>query len=249
MDGILSPTDVAVGRLTLMLAVRSTYNIGRYVANEGDATFSTVAGYNGDLPVLVWCHGNNQTALSDYDGYNAQLQLLAQTHFVVAADFGGQTFGNDTGVTRVGQLLDYLGASTATLVGASMGGAVALNYAVRYPERVRAVAGLIPAVSFTDIAVDNPAKANLDLAYPPAYDDSNPDHAAHNPALFAASLPATMPIHLFTSSDDPTCPPSMADAFVAARPQTLRTVFGAYGHGGINVAAPLAAAWLASVRS
>jgi pimeloyl-ACP methyl ester carboxylesterase len=235
-----------------MLAVASNAGLGRYVANEWDAVLRPVSSRVARTP-LVWCHGNNGTTLTDHSGYNLQLRQLAQRHTVIAADLGYNTFGNATGVTRVGQALDYLAAShgasgKAVLVGASMGGAVALNYAVRYPERVTAVVGIIPTLSL-DAADASPVAANIDAAYPPAYDPANPAHLAHDPVAFADDLPAEIPVHLWTSSNDPLCLPAHTAAFLAARPLTQHTDLGPLGHAGIDVAVPLAVQWLATVAN
>lgn len=233
----------------MSLAVRTSLGQSRYVAGEWDAVFRTTS-----LPAttpLVWCHGNYGTAAGDYSGYHAELRQLSQRHTVIAADLGYNTFGNDTGITRVGQALDYLAATwgatgPAVLVGASMGGQVALNFAVRYRERVAAVAGIIPALSLT-AQPGNPAADEIDLAFPPAYDAGNPTHLAHDATHFAPDLPDDMPVHLWTSSNDPICIPAFTAAFLAARPQTGHTDIGAHGHGGIDVAVPLVTDWLEGV--
>lgn len=234
---------MAVGGQSLMLSVRSSMAQSRYVASEWDCTFVTTSSLGTERPWLVWCHGNNATALTDYTGYNNVFRLLAQNFNLVIADLGGSTFGNDTGIQRLGELLDYHGASTAYLLGASMGASVAINYAVRFPSRVAGIACVIPALDFNDVEAGHPALTNLNLAYPPAYDPDThgPDY---NPVQIADQLPVNMPVALWTSSNDTTCPPSTADTFVAVRPQTERTVFGAYGHGGIGTAAPLINEWL-----
>ncbi len=234
----------------MSLAVRTSVGQARYVTEEWDAVFRTTS-----LPSttpLVWCHGNYGTAVGDYGNFYFSLRALAQRHTVIAADLGFNTFGNATGVTRVGQAIDYLASSWGTsgpavLVGASMGGQVALNFAVRYPERVAAVVGIIPALSLST-QPGNPAADEIDLAFPPAYDAGNPDHLAHDATHFAPDLPAELPIHLWTSSDDPVCIPAFTDAFLAARPQTLHTSIGAQGHGGVDIAVPLAADWLRGLR-
>jgi hypothetical protein len=216
----------------------------RYVASEWDCTFVTTASLGSTRPWLVWCHGNNATTLADYTNYyEGVFRLMAQRFNVVIADLGGSTFGNDTGIQRVGELLDHYSISSAYFLGASMGASVAINYAVRFPARVDAIACVIPALQFNDVDPSHPAYDELNLAYPPAYDEEThgPDY---NPVQIADQLPADMPVALWTSSNDTTTPPSTADEFVAARPQTERTVFGAYGHGGITVAAPLISDWL-----
>lgn len=231
----------------MTLAICSTYGTDRYAAGEGDATFGTVRALRGDEPGLLWFHGNNQTALTDRINYRTELRLLAQSHHVVAADTSGNSFGNDDGITQAIAAADHYGLTTFVAFGVSMGAALALNLARLHPSRVSAVVGIIPAL---DLNVDgaHPAADEIDAAYPPAYDPGDPTHTAHSPVTFAATLSATLPIGLWTSSTDTTCPPATADAFVAARPQTHRTVFGAYGHGGISVAVPLAAAWLTTVH-
>ncbi len=230
-----------------MLATSSSAGEARYVAAEWDVVMQTTSRLR--RPPLVWCHGNNGTALADHLGYGSAMRILAQRYTVIAADLGFNTWGNDLGITRVGQALDYLVTAwgvggRAVLVGASMGNAVAMNYAVRFPERIKAVAGVIPVVDL-NAPPENPAKASLDAAYPPAYSDAQ--YGDHNPLLFADELPADMPIGLWTSSNDPLAYPSTATAFVAARPQTLRVDIGALGHSGVNVAAPSVADWLATV--
>lgn len=227
-----------------MLAVATSAGEGRYQGGEWDVTYQTVT--RPSRRPLVWCHGQGGTALGDYLGFGSGiLRHLAQNYTIVAADLGFNTFGNDTGMARVQAAIDYLDLpGPVTLVGASMGACVALNYATRNPETVRAVAGIIPLVDL-NIPDGHGSKAQLNLAYPPAYDDANPEHRAHNPMHFADQLP--MPVSLWTSSDDPAVPPATADAFVAARPQTKRVVFGAFGHAGVNVAGPLVADWLAGI--
>lgn len=216
---------------------------GRYVASEWDCTFVTTASLGVARPWLVWCHGNNATALGDYTGYNTVFRLLSQNFNVVVADLGGSTFGNDTGTLRTGQLLDYYNITSAYFLGASMGASVAINYAVRNPTRVAAIACVIPALQFNDVEPTHPAYDELNLAYPPAYDEQT-HGPQYNPVQIADQLPSEMPVALWTSSNDTTTPPSTADEFVAARPQTERTVFGAFGHGGIGTAAPLINEWL-----
>jgi pimeloyl-ACP methyl ester carboxylesterase len=228
-----------------MLAVHTDAAQSRVTANEWDIKYDTT---RKGRPAALWFHGNTQTALTDYASYLEQLRTLAQSHTVYAADFGGSGFGNDAQIAKVIALMDHYDIDDAVFVGASMGAASALNVARVHPTRVSAVACVIPALDL-DVANEHAAADEIDAAYPPGYDPENPLHAAHSPVEFASSLPATLPIHLFTSSNDPTCLPATADAFVAARPQTMRTVYGAYGHGGIAAAVPLVEAWLTHVRS
>jgi len=233
-----------------MLAVKTSTGQGRYVASEWDAVFST---RGAPKPPLVWCHGNHGTALLDYANYNIQLRALAQQYTVIVADLGFNAFGNDTHILRIEQAIARLAALGATgpvvMWGNSMGGAGALNYAVNNPEDLAAVVTIIPAIDldYTAYSPANAAGPYIDAAYPPAFDDTNPDHAAHNPIIFATDIPDTLPVGLWYSSNDPVCLPAKATAFEAARPATDTVNFGAHGHGGIDVATPLALEWLASL--
>ena len=225
-----------------MLAVKSNTARDRVVSGEWDSIFTTSISRNG--PVLIWCHGNNGIVLNDYTTYNAQMRILAQRYKVYLADLGGNTFGNDTAMTRVNQVMAYAGVTKAYIVGASMGGVVALNYALRYPEKVYAVAGIIPGINLQDqIDRNTSAAANLNLAYPPAYDDAVYG-SMYSPIHYASNLDPALPIKLWVSNNDPICRVQDAQAFVAARPQTELVNMGDYGHGGIDVAVPQVDEWL-----
>ena len=219
--------------------IRSSFGQSRYVAGEWDAIFDRP----GVTRPLIWCHGNNGNATNDFSGYSYVFNLFARYFKVYVADLGGNTFGNDTGIARVASLVTYAGNGPVVLVGASMGASVAINYAVRNPTKVLAIANVIPALDFNSVDSSNLGWTNLNAAYPPAYNAAT-DGPTHNPLQIANQLPSNLPVKLWTSSDDPTCPPATADAFVAARPQTQRTVIGAYGHGGIAIAAPDMLNWM-----
>ncbi len=73
--------------------------------------------------------------------------LMTDDHQVVAPDFPGHGLSDEprgsyslqTARQSVQGLLDALGLETATLVGNSMGGLIALSYTIRQPERVAAL--------------------------------------------------------------------------------------------------------------
>jgi len=91
-------------------------------------------------PALILLHGLGSSIYTWAD----VIPALAQDHDVVAADlpgFGGSDVPDELAssvypATVLG-LLDRLGISRATLVGNSLGGAVAVVLAARHPERVR----------------------------------------------------------------------------------------------------------------
>ena len=94
--------------------------------------------------------GKGRTVLLIHGGFgdrrmwDAQFNALARHFRVVRYDHRG--FGKTTAIDSpyspaedIIQLLDHLGVSKAHVIGNSMGGAVALDLAVLYPQRVRKV--------------------------------------------------------------------------------------------------------------
>lgn len=84
--------------------------------------------------------------------WRAQMAALAGHFHVAAYDQRGfgETTAEDVPYSSVGDLtavLDRLGMQTAALVGCSLGGLVAVDFALAYPERVAALALVAPAIS------------------------------------------------------------------------------------------------------
>jgi pimeloyl-ACP methyl ester carboxylesterase len=96
----------------------------------------------GDPVVLL--HGAFMTIPSNWDGW---IDELAKTRKVIAVEMQGhgrtadipRDFSGANHADDVAALLDYLGIPRADLIGYSMGGGVAMQVAVRHPERVRKV--------------------------------------------------------------------------------------------------------------
>jgi pimeloyl-ACP methyl ester carboxylesterase len=94
----------------------------------------------GGGPALILLHGLGSSIYTWAD----VIPALARDHDVVAGDlpgFGGSDIPEDLSASvypgTVLALMDRLGISRATLVGHSLGGAVATVLAARHPERVR----------------------------------------------------------------------------------------------------------------
>lgn len=234
-----------------MLAVRTTAGQGRYVAAEWDVVYAT----SRSTTPLLYCHGGSATALTTYASTpeHTLMRTLAQRYTVMTADLGGDVFANDTHLTRIGQALDYLAAlgasGPALLVGTSMGAGGALAYALAHPERVQAVAGIIPGLDWGDIRDNNRGgvAASIDAAYSTYVDATH--GPTHSPVRFADDLDAALPVALWTSADDTICTPATAAEFVTLRPQTMRTSMGNQGHSATSVTAAIDGvdAWLRGV--
>jgi pimeloyl-ACP methyl ester carboxylesterase len=96
----------------------------------------------GDGPAVLLVHGTGGTTL-DWEGY--VLDTLAQRHHVVALDLYGMGFSEraeefDYGfrlwADQLAGTLDTLGIARASMIGQSLGGAVAAVFAGTYPARV-----------------------------------------------------------------------------------------------------------------
>lgn len=216
---------------------RTSAGSDRYVAGEWDVVYQTRRPLS--ARPIIFCHGSGQTATNLYDNTVARnlLDQLARYGTVIAADLGGQTWGNDTGQLRVGQALAYLNASHGTsgdaiLVTLSMGNANGMGYALDHPENIAAIAAMSPLLDLDSLPTDY--DDDLAAAYPPAYDDST-DGPTHSPIQYAADLDADMPVGIWTAVADPLALYDRAEAFVAARPQTvLTTVPGAHDDTAFN---------------
>lgn len=207
---------------------RSTLRYGLYQAAETDVVFGNRAAFAGAEPRgVVFCHGSGENASTTVQQTETRLlcSRLSDKAVVHAGDLGFQTWGNDTAIARIGAAVAHLRASwgvvgPVALVAGSMGFSGACAYARANPSEVRGIAGVIPLTDIVDI-MSRGATAEVNAAYGGAYNDTT-HGPTHNPIRFAASL--AMPIHLWTAPADPLTVPATATAFVAARPQTQRTI-------------------------
>ncbi|HQZ12283.1 MAG TPA: alpha/beta hydrolase [Devosia sp.] len=106
----------------------------------------------GDGPPLVLLHG----AYGSADDWKGLTPTFAATHKVIAVDLQahGRTTDRDTPITYedmaddVAALLDHLKIGDATIFGYSMGGGVALQVAVRHPEKVNRLVAASAGISY-----------------------------------------------------------------------------------------------------
>lgn len=119
---------------------------------------------------VVFCHGfggSAQTGLNwaTNPGVPRLLRaLVRQGVAVVAADVGGDAFGNDLAMTRIDQARTYLatlGCATdkVLLVGDSMGNYATCRYAADNPTKVAAVLGVEPGVDLESVRTNNTLSA------------------------------------------------------------------------------------------
>lgn len=95
----------------------------------------------GDVPVLL-LHGGGYDSASL--SYRHGIGSISEHHRVFAPDWPGygesdkpeMQYSTEYYVDFLGRLMDALGLETASLVGISMGGAIALGFSLRSPQRV-----------------------------------------------------------------------------------------------------------------
>lgn len=124
---------------------------------------------NGGRPTLVLVHGNRDHARS----WDDVARALRRAHHVVAPDLRGHgdsawaiggMYALVDHVLDLAQLLDALGPDPVTLVGHSLGGAVVLQYAGLFPERVQravAIEGLGPSPALLEEIRATPAAERM----------------------------------------------------------------------------------------
>lgn len=183
--------------------------------------FSPGYGWGPERAVSEWQMGTMRWAKGGYVG--------------MSGDFGGaSSWGNDTAQDRIDEGIAYVRAQfdcaddKVVLVGQSMGGSDVLNWAVRHPDDVAAIAVVVGLVD-TDYIHDNNVwglAAAIDAAYGGNWAASEPDY---NPVNFAADLDG-IPGCIWSSSDDPVTTRASHEAFCADSGFELVDT-GANGHG------------------
>jgi pimeloyl-ACP methyl ester carboxylesterase len=226
------------------MILRSSMGEARYTAAaEFDVVFGTRRTWGGWQPDgVIYCHGGGNDCEDVFASVNQRnlLRAAAADATVHCGDLAFDSWGNDTAITRVGEAIAYLRSGWSqvgpvALVGLSMGALSALNYTLANPDEVACVALIIPGLDLEDLLLRGVA-AGINAAYGGAYNDVT-DGPTHSPVQFAADLPASLPIRMWTSSNDIFAVPATADDFMASRPQTVRTDLGAVGHSSTVIPA------------
>src|SRR6516225_10372403 len=132
--------------LTMVLSAQQTPTTG-YAPVNGLKMYYEIHG-SGDPVVLL--HGAFMTITNNWDGWIGE---LSKTRKVIAVELQGH--GRTADIDRdmssanladdVAALLDHLKVPRADVIGYSMGGGVAMQCAIRHPEKVRKVVSISAA--------------------------------------------------------------------------------------------------------
>lgn len=213
---------------------QSTYTQGVYQAGEGQISVRGRFAKDKKDRLIIGCHGRTPSATAGQACLQfAQGSLGAGPHWnylvehgygysILGIDAGGNlSWGNPASETAVGNAITWAkGAGWAdpnakvVLLGYSMGGGVAANYALNHPNNV---AGLIleaPGLDF-DYFYANGYAAELDAAYSGNYTANG---KVRSPLSFASSF--NFPVRMYTALDDTVVPSSVVHNFYNAMPAT-----------------------------
>jgi pimeloyl-ACP methyl ester carboxylesterase len=102
----------------------------------------------GDGEPIIFIHGN----YNDHRIWEEQLDAFSAGNYVIGYDLRGYGHSDTprtsfSNVVDLKLLIDALGLSKVTLVGSSMGGSVAIDFALAYPEHVHRLILAAPSVS------------------------------------------------------------------------------------------------------
>lgn len=188
-------------------------------------------GASGDAwTVLGWLN-DSKPGTPNYVARNGQTGI--------AADAGGpQTWGNQAAIDGAqrsyARLQIMRGAKTgkAFLIGASMGGLTALNWAAANPTKVAGIVLIIPVINLNDVKVNNRGgyASLVNAAHGGNYDQAT-QGATKNPQTMAtAGKYAGIPILLYYGLTDTVCVPGEATTFAATVGPNVETVALNSGH-------------------
>lgn len=227
------------------MRVWSSYSIGTVTAGEGAVLVrpDTPGARHGVLSV----HGAGSGAthlLAPYGNQSIQTDMIAGAGFTIfSGDYGGDTWGNSTGMDRMtaayqyAQTLPGVTPGRVALVSGSMGGLVSLNWAAANPDKVSAIVSCIPVINPNDIVTNNrtlggqPYAPYVNAAYPGGYVESTYG-ATCNPRTIAATSTKLqgIPMLLFYGQTDSLCVPAEVQGFAASPGMNVTLVPLPTGH-------------------
>lgn len=148
-------------------------------------------------PDLVLLHS---VGLSTRDGWRYQREPLAGCCTVLSYDFrglgeserGGESLGVDTFVRDLDELLAQLGIARAALMGVSLGGFVAQEFALRHPDKVTALVLVSTTSRIYEGHAARRAARNAQIRAHGMAAAAAHQLDSHFPAAFAAAHPEVM---------------------------------------------------------
>lgn len=230
--------------------ITSSYGVNQYAVGTGEAhtLLRPRSNWSGKR-AFIWLHGANRTAADGYtysSGYADLAREIAQDFPVLYADMGGLFgWGNASVRARITDAFAFMvaqgcKADQVVLIGASMGGMGACNYARRNLSLVKGLVLFIPAINGEDIRAND--RLGSKASFETAWTNNATWQAARptdNPYEYSAELAGSLPIGMWYSNDDPVCLKAYAEAFGTSVGTDVQTNLGNVGHdvAGISTTA------------
>lgn len=213
---------------------------GSPVANERYLELSPkIPRPNQPLVGLVHAAGTTAFGFVDPDAKQAYLTRSVASEFpAVAGDNGGpQTWGNAASITALNSVLTKARLSANVhdteyaLIGNSMGGIVALNYAAQATVKPKAMVMVIPVINLADIKVNNREGYGqlINDAYG-NYDELSMGNTYNPYTMRAMAKLKNIPMLIFYGLADTVCIAEYTEAFINADPAYRTGVPLPYGH-------------------
>src|SRR5690606_30513572 len=104
--------DRNVGGGALMLPIRTEVGPGysQTAPSEHAYLTGTLRSWRAENPLMIYFHGSGNTAstMANTPGQYSLLRALSQRFMVIAADLGGEVWGNDTHIDRATEAMGYM---------------------------------------------------------------------------------------------------------------------------------------------
>lgn len=221
-----------------MSGVKAITDYGNVAAGEYDFLYLPTVPREGGLGVVA-CHGSGHPYMFADATHDRAAMLgwaIASAGIpMVAAEFGGQAWGNPEAMDMIDDAITYMGAKAGTsisqvlLIGASMGGYTALRYAKMNPSKVAAVVGMIPLTNMTYFYQNIGGTSDDEIAG--AWGVTAPADLPSASQVQEVASSFDMPIRLYYSSTDALIRPSDTTSFAAAvGPNATAINVGTHGH-------------------
>jgi predicted esterase len=188
-------------------------------------------GASGDAWTVIGWLNDSKPGTPNYVARNGQTGI--------SADAGGpQTWGNQAAIdgaqrsyTRL-QIMRGVKPGKVFLIGASMGGLTALNWAAANPDKIAGIVLIIPVINLNDIKVNNRGgyASLVNAAYGGNYDQATQGATKNPQTMAAAGKYSGIPILLYYGLTDTTCVPAEATTFASTVGSNVETVALNSGH-------------------
>ena len=186
-------------------------------------------------PGVLWVHGaafDSRYPVSPYGRFSSLTDRITELGLTgLACDLGGMQWGNATAMSRLTAAYNYLQTRPGVkpgkvfLIGNSMGGLTALNWAAANPDKVAGIVTIIPVINLTDIVTNHRSLGGTDYAplvnagYAGGWSEAAYG-ATYNPRTIAATTPKLrlIPMQVWYGLSDTLCVPAETEAFAGCLP-------------------------------